>query len=85
MGEVEVHALRQVSLTLDEGEFVVLLGRPAPASRRCSTSSAGSTCPTSGQVFYRDTELTRADEAALTTYRRTTSASSSSSTTSFPA
>jgi putative ABC transport system ATP-binding protein len=26
--------------------------------------------PTSGQVFYRDTELTRADESALTAYRR---------------
>src|SRR5215203_1876683 len=26
MGEVEVHALRQVTLTLNEAEFVVLLG-----------------------------------------------------------
>jgi putative ABC transport system ATP-binding protein len=26
MGEVEVHALRQVTLALDEGQFVVLLG-----------------------------------------------------------
>ena len=26
MGEVEVHALKQVNLLLDEGQFVVLLG-----------------------------------------------------------
>jgi putative ABC transport system ATP-binding protein len=26
MGDVEVHALRQVSLALDAGQFVVLLG-----------------------------------------------------------
>ena len=30
MGEVEVHALRSVSLDLYEGEFVVLLGPPGP-------------------------------------------------------
>ena len=38
-------------------------GRPAPASRRCSTSSAGSTCRRAAQVLYRDIDLTRADEA----------------------
>jgi ABC-type phosphate/phosphonate transport system ATPase subunit len=38
MGEVEVHALRNVDLTLNEGEFIVLLGpsgfgnRPSPRS-----------------------------------------------------
>ena len=44
MGEVEVHALRQVTLTLDEGQFVVLLGPSGSGSRPSSTSSAASTC-----------------------------------------
>jgi hypothetical protein len=43
MGEVQVHALRDVNLDIYEGEFVVLLGPPARASRPCSTSWAAST------------------------------------------
>ena len=44
-GEVEVHALAGVDLELYAGELVVLLGPPGRASRRCSTSWAGSIMP----------------------------------------
>jgi len=70
MGEVEVHALRQVTLTLNEGEFVVLLGPSGSGKSTLLNIIGGLDVPTSGQVFYRDVELTRADEAALTAYRR---------------
>jgi putative ABC transport system ATP-binding protein len=70
MGEVAVHALRQVTLTLDEGQFVVLLGPSGSGKSTLLNIIGGLDVPTSGQVFYRDTELTRADEAALTNYRR---------------
>ena len=70
MGEVEVHALRQVSLVLDEGKFVVLLGPSGSGKSTLLNILGGLDTPTSGQVTYRDVDLTRADEAALTQYRR---------------
>ena len=70
MGEVEVHALRQVNLKLDEGQFIVLLGPSGSGKSTLLNIIGGLDVPTSGQVFYRGTELTQADEAALTAYRR---------------
>jgi putative ABC transport system ATP-binding protein len=70
MGEVEVHALRQVNLALPEGEFVVLLGPSGSGKSTLLNIIGGLDVPTSGRVFYRDVELTSADEAALTSYRR---------------
>jgi putative ABC transport system ATP-binding protein len=70
MGEVEIHALRQVSLTLYEGHFVVLLGPSGSGKSTLLNILGGLDVPTSGQVRYRDVDLTSADEAALTAYRR---------------
>src|SRR5687768_15324615 len=70
MGEVEIHALRQVSLELREGHFVVLLGPSGSGKSTLLNILGGLDVPTSGQVLYRDTDLTTADEAALTAYRR---------------
>ena len=70
MGEIEVHALRQVNLTLPEGQFVVLLGPSGSGKSTLLNIIGGLDVPTSGRVFYRDIELTSADEAALTSYRR---------------
>jgi putative ABC transport system ATP-binding protein len=70
MGEVEVHALRQVNLRLDEGKFVVLLGPSGSGKSTLLNIIGGLDVPTSGEVRYRDTSLTHADESALTAYRR---------------
>jgi putative ABC transport system ATP-binding protein len=70
MGEVEVHALRQVNLVLDEGQFVVLLGPSGSGKSTLLNIIGGLDIPTSGKVLYRETELTSADEAELTAYRR---------------
>jgi putative ABC transport system ATP-binding protein len=70
MGEVEVHALRQVNLTLDEGQFIVLLGPSGSGKSTLLNIIGGLDVPTSGRVFYRGGELTQADEAELTAYRR---------------
>ena len=70
MGEVEVHALKQVNLQLDEGQFVVLLGPSGSGKSTLLNIIGGLDVPTSGEVRYRDTILTRADQAELTAYRR---------------
>jgi putative ABC transport system ATP-binding protein len=70
MGEVEVHALRQVSLAFEESQFIVLLGPSGSGKSTLLNILGGLDAPTSGHVFYRAMELTGADEAALTDYRR---------------
>jgi putative ABC transport system ATP-binding protein len=70
MGEVEVHALRQVNLHLHEGQFVVLLGPSGSGKSTLLNIVGGLDVPTGGRVIYRDTDLTQADEAALTAFRR---------------
>jgi putative ABC transport system ATP-binding protein len=70
MGEVEVHALKQVNLQLHEGQFVVLLGPSGSGKSTLLNIIGGLDVPTSGEVRYRDTVLTRANEAELTGYRR---------------
>ena len=70
MGEVAIHALRQVSLVLYEGHFVVLLGPSGSGKSTLLNILGGLDVPSSGQVLYKETDLTRANEAELTAYRR---------------
>ena len=70
MGEVEVHALSDVTLTLNEGELVVLLGPSGSGKSTLLNILGGLDTPTAGSVRYRGQDLTAADDAALTAYRR---------------
>jgi putative ABC transport system ATP-binding protein len=70
MGEVEVQALRRVTLALFEGQFVVLLGPSGSGKSTLLNILGGLDVPSGGQVIYRGQDLTAADESALTTYRR---------------
>jgi len=69
-GEVVVHALRGVDLDLKESELIVLLGPSGSGKSTLLNILGGLDVPTSGQVYFRDTELTRAEENELTVYRR---------------
>ena len=70
MGEVEVHALRGVSLTIAEVEFVVLLGPSGSGKSTLLNILGGLDVPTGGETLYRGESLSAADERELTTYRR---------------
>jgi putative ABC transport system ATP-binding protein len=70
MGEVEVHALRAVDLDLYEGELMVLLGASGSGKSTLLNILGGLDTPTSGEVIYRDHNLTEGDDKALTEFRR---------------
>ncbi len=70
MGEVDVHALRGIDLELLESQFTVLLGPSGSGKSTLLNILGGLDVPTAGQVFYREAELTAADERDLTRYRR---------------
>ena len=70
MGEVEVHALRDVDLDLYQGELVVLLGASGSGKSTLLNILGGLDRPTRGEGFYREHQLTAASDAQLTEFRR---------------
>jgi putative ABC transport system ATP-binding protein len=69
-GEVEVRALRGVDLDVWAGEMVVLLGPSGSGKSTLLNIMGGLDHATAGSVSFKDVELTRLDDGALTTYRR---------------
>jgi putative ABC transport system ATP-binding protein len=70
MGQVKVQALRGIDLELYAGELVVLLGPSGSGKSTLLNILGGLDTATSGQVLYRGTDLTQADDRDLTDYRR---------------
>jgi putative ABC transport system ATP-binding protein len=69
-GEVEVRALQHVDLELYAGEFVVLLGPSGSGKSTLLNILGGLDVPTSGDVHFRDHDLSRDDDRELTLFRR---------------
>lgn len=70
MGEVRVHALRDIDLDLHAGELVVMLGASGSGKSTLLNIVGGLDVPTSGTVRYRDLDITELDIDGLTEYRR---------------
>ena len=70
MGEVQVAALRGIDLSFAAGELVILLGASGSGKSTLLNILGGLDVPTSGKLLYRGSDLTVANERALTFYRR---------------
>lgn len=70
MGQVEVKALRNVSLDIVPGEFLVILGPSGSGKTTMLNLIGGIDSPTSGKIVVDSIDITDLDEKGLTRYRR---------------
>jgi putative ABC transport system ATP-binding protein len=70
MGEIEVHALRALSLEIYERELLVILGPSGSGKSTLLNILGGLDVPTSGAVQFFDHDLAAADQRELTRFRR---------------
>jgi putative ABC transport system ATP-binding protein len=72
MGEVQVNALKEVSLTVSKGEFVVVLGPSGSGKTTMLNCIGGIDSPTSGTIVVGGNDISRLNEKELTKFRRDT-------------
>jgi len=72
MGEVAVRALDDVSLTIRDGEFLVMAGPSGSGKSTILNIVGGLDTASAGEVWFRDREMTSFNTAELTRYRRET-------------
>ena len=70
VGDAVVYALRDVSLDIQEGQFVVLLGPSGSGKTTLLNMIGGLDVPTRGRIWVGGSEVTNMNEASLTMYRR---------------
>src|SRR6516225_6755311 len=69
-GDARVFALRDITLEIRQGEFLVLLDPSGSGKSTLLNILGGLDAPTSGTARWREHELTGANDTELTTYRR---------------
>lgn len=70
MGELRVHALSNIDLTLHERELLVLLGASGSGKSTLLNILGGLDVASSGSLYYGEQELSGASQTELTYYRR---------------
>jgi putative ABC transport system ATP-binding protein len=70
MGEVDVPALRDASLTVYDGEFLVIIGPSGSGKSTLLNLIGGMDRPSSGSVKFMGSDLSTASDTDLTLYRR---------------
>lgn len=69
-GETKVDALRNVSFSVEKGEFVAIIGPSGSGKSTLLHIIGGVDSPTSGTVKIGDTDIATLDETALAIFRR---------------
>ena len=69
-GSVTVHALREVALEVEAGQFIVLLGASGSGKSTLLNIMGGLDTPSEGSVMFRDFDLANAAEDQRTRFRR---------------
>ncbi len=70
MGEIEVAAVADMSFTIEQGEFVVIVGPSGAGKTTVLNMLGGMDSCTSGTITVAGTEISGMDERQLTLYRR---------------
>jgi putative ABC transport system ATP-binding protein len=70
VGETTVEALRSINLTVDQGQFVALVGPSGSGKSTLLNLVGGLDRPTSGELWIDGVELSASKEKALTEHRR---------------
>jgi len=70
VGSVDVHALRGVSLAVEEGEFLAIMGPSGCGKSTLLHLLGGLLTPTRGQIIIDDEDLSKASDAERTDIRR---------------
>lgn len=69
-GDTLVKALDNVSFSVEQGEFVAIIGPSGSGKSTLLHILGGVDVPTSGQVIINDTDISTLDETALAVFRR---------------
>jgi putative ABC transport system ATP-binding protein len=70
MGEVTVHALKNVELEVHEGDFLVVIGPSGSGKSTLLNLIGGMDRATSGEVLFKGDDLTKKSDRQLTLFRR---------------
>jgi putative ABC transport system ATP-binding protein len=70
MGEVDVHALRDSSIEVFDGEFLIIVGPSGSGKSTFLNLIGGMDRPTSGEIKFLDRDLSNVSDSVLTEYRR---------------